>query len=167
MMCETYRTLSNEGKIDLINKWFIAMRCLYVFLVWNKDLLNLSSARIFMYLLKILYSNSANMSLGHLCKQIHPIAFPEFPLHMQKKVLRMVSLIFYKLQNTFNKILSTGWTVWGSNSDGGKSFRTCPYRPCGHPATCTMGSMSFPDGKEWPGRDAEYSPFSSVVVMKG
>jgi len=103
------------------------MRCLYVFLVWNKDLLNLSSARIFMYLLKILYSNSANMSLGHLCKQIHPIAFPEFPLHMQKKVLRMVSLIFYKLQNTFKKILATDWTVSGDRITMVAKF-TAPVR---------------------------------------
>jgi len=75
--------------------------------------------------------------------QIHPIALPEFSLHMQTKLLRMISLLFYKLQNTFNKILATGWTVRESNSDGGEIFRTCPDRSCGHPAICTMGTVSF------------------------
>ena len=44
------------------------------------------------------------MSLGHLCTQFHPIAFPEFELHMQTKYLRMISLLFYILQHTFKKI---------------------------------------------------------------
>jgi len=57
------------------------------------------------YLLKdVLHCNSANMSLGQLYTQIHPIALPEFPLHKQTKRLRMVSLLFYMLQNTFKKI---------------------------------------------------------------
>ena len=39
--------------------------------------------------------------------------------------------------------------------------------PGAHPASCTMGTGSFPGGKERPGRDADFSPPSSVVVMKG
>ena len=35
-----------------------------------------------------------------------------------------------------------------------------------HPASCTMGTGSFPGGKERPGRDADPSPPSSTVVMK-
>jgi len=32
-----------------------------------------------------------------------------------------------------------------------------------HPASCTVGTGSFPGGKEWPGRDADSSPLSSAV----
>jgi len=35
-----------------------------------------------------------------------------------------------------------------------------------HPASCTMGTGSFPKGKERPWRDADPSPPSSAVVMK-
>ena len=38
--------------------------------------------------------------------------------------------------------------------------------PGGHPASCTMGTVSFPGDKELPGRDADPSPPSSAVVMK-
>jgi len=38
--------------------------------------------------------------------------------------------------------------------------------PGDHPASCTMGTGSFPRGKERPGRDADPSPPSSAVVMK-
>jgi len=39
--------------------------------------------------------------------------------------------------------------------------------PGAHPASCTMGTGSFPGGKERPGRDADPSPPSSAVVKKG
>ena len=35
--------------------------------------------------------------------------------------------------------------------------------PGSHPASCTMGTRSFPGGKEWPGCDADPSPPSSAV----
>jgi hypothetical protein len=35
--------------------------------------------------------------------------------------------------------------------------------PGAHPASCTMGTGSFPGGKEQPGRDADPSPASSAV----
>jgi hypothetical protein len=38
--------------------------------------------------------------------------------------------------------------------------------PGAHPASCTMGTGSFPGGKEQPGRDADPSPTSSAVVKK-
>jgi len=38
--------------------------------------------------------------------------------------------------------------------------------PGAHPASCTMGTGSFPGVKERSGRDADPSPFSSAVVMK-
>jgi len=34
--------------------------------------------------------------------------------------------------------------------------------PEAHPASCTMGTRSFPGGKVWPGRDADPSPPSSA-----
>jgi len=39
--------------------------------------------------------------------------------------------------------------------------------PRTHPTSCTMGTVSFPRGKERPGRDADPSLPSSYVVMKG
>jgi len=39
--------------------------------------------------------------------------------------------------------------------------------PGAHPASCTMGTGSFQGGKERPGPDADHSPPSSAVVMKG
>jgi hypothetical protein len=36
-----------------------------------------------------------------------------------------------------------------------------------HPASCIMGTGSFPGGKERPGRDADPSPPSSAVVIEG
>ena len=38
--------------------------------------------------------------------------------------------------------------------------------PGAHPASCTIGTGSFPWGKERPGRDADPSPPSSAVVKK-
>ena len=43
--------------------------------------------------------------------------------------------------------LATGWKVRGSNTGGGETFRTYPDRLRGHPASCTMGTGSFPGGK--------------------
>ena len=38
--------------------------------------------------------------------------------------------------------------------------------PGAHPASCKMGTESFPGGKERPGRGADPSSPSSAVVMK-
>jgi len=46
-------------------------------------------------------------------------------------------------------------------------FRTCPDRPWGPPSLLYNGYRVFPGGKERPGRDADLSPPSSAVVMKG
>ena len=50
---------------------------------------------------------------------------------------------------------------------GGDIFRTCPHRPWGPPSLLYNGYRVFPGGKERPGRDADPSPPSSAVVMKG
>ena len=38
--------------------------------------------------------------------------------------------------------------------------------PGAHPASCTMGTGSFP-GAKWPGRGADHPPHLSAEVMKG
>jgi len=52
-----------------------------------------------------------------------------------------------------------GWMAQGSNPGGGEIFCTCPERPWGPPS----GYQVFSGGKEWPGRDADPSPPSSVA----
>jgi hypothetical protein len=49
----------------------------------------------------------------------------------------------------------------------GEIFRTCPDRPWGPPSPLYNWYRVFPGGKERPGRDADPSPPSSAVVMKG
>jgi hypothetical protein len=43
------------------------------------------------------------MSLGQLCTRVHPIAFTEFPLHIQTKYLRIISLLLFISQNGCKK----------------------------------------------------------------
>jgi hypothetical protein len=62
---------------------------------------------------------------------------------------------------------ATGLTVRGSNTGGDKIFRTCPDRPWGPLSLLYNGYRVFPGGKERPGRDADPSPPSSAVLMKG
>ena len=63
------------------------------------------------------------------------------------------------------------WLQAGQSGDripvGGEIFRTCPDRPWGLPSLLYNGYRVFPGGKERPGRDANPSPLSSAVVMKG
>ena len=63
--------------------------------------------------------------------------------------------------------LATGLKVRGSNLGGGEVFRTCPDRPWGPPNLLYNGYRVFPGGKGRPGREADPSPPSSAVVMKG
>jgi hypothetical protein len=50
---------------------------------------------------------------------------------------------------------------------GGENFRTCPDRPWVPPSLLYNGYRVFPGGKGRPGRDADPSPPSSAVVLKG
>ena len=62
--------------------------------------------------------------------------------------------------------LATGWTVRGSNPDGGEIFRTCPDRPWGPPSLLYNGYRDFPGDKELPGRDGDpSSPSSTLLVL--
>jgi hypothetical protein len=54
----------------------------------------------------------------------------------------------------------------GSNPVGGEISRTCPDRPWGPTSLLYNGYRVFPGGKVRPGRAADHSPSSSVVVME-
>jgi hypothetical protein len=62
------------------------------------------------------------------------------------------------------KRLATGWTVRGSNTDGGEIFRACPDRLWGRPSLLYNGYRVFPGGRKRPGRDADLSTPSSGKV---
>jgi hypothetical protein len=55
----------------------------------------------------------------------------------------------------------------GLNPGGDEIFRTCPDRPWVPPSLLYNEYRVFPGGKERPGRGADPSSASSVVVMKG
>jgi hypothetical protein len=62
--------------------------------------------------------------------------------------------------------LATGWTVRGSNPGGGaRFFAHVQTGPEAHPASCTMGTGSFP-GVKRPGRGADHPLSSSAEVKK-
>jgi hypothetical protein len=48
----------------------------------------------------------------------------------------------------------------------GMNVEFCQTGPGAYPAFCTIGTGSFPGGKERPGRDADPSPPSSVVGLE-
>ena len=52
--------------------------------------------------------------------------------------------------------ITTDQTVEESNPGGGEIFCTVPDRPWAHPASCTMGTGSFP-GVKRPGRGVDHS----------
>ena len=63
------------------------------------------------------------------------------------------------------------WLWAGRTGDripvGGEIFRTCPDRPWVPPSLLYNGYRVFTEGIERAGRDADPSPASSAVVMKG
>jgi hypothetical protein len=61
--------------------------------------------------------------------------------------------------------IATGYGP-GIESRWGEVFRTRPDGPGAHPASCTMGTGSFP-GVKRPGRGADHPPPSSAEVTKG
>ena len=54
----------------------------------------------------------------------------------------------------------------GSNPGGHEIFRPIHTGPGAHPASCKMGTGSFPGGKVQPGRAADHSPPSSAAVLE-
>ena len=65
--------------------------------------------------------------------------------------------------------IATGYALDspGSNLGGGEIFRTCPDRPWLPPSLLYNGYRVFLGGKARPGLDADPSPPSSAMVMKG
>ena len=62
-------------------------------------------------------------------------------------------------------------TDYGLNGPGieslwGRDFPPVQTGPGAHPASCKMGTGSFPGGKVRPGRAADHSPPSSAAVME-
>ena len=58
-------------------------------------------------------------------------------------------------------------TGYGLDGLGIEIFRTCPDRLWGPPSLLYNGYRVCPGGKERQGRDADLSPPSNAVVMKG
>ena len=54
----------------------------------------------------------------------------------------------------------------GIESRWGRDFPPVQTGPGAHPASCKMGTGSFPGGKVRPGRAADHSPPSSAAVME-
>ena len=54
----------------------------------------------------------------------------------------------------------------GIESRWGRDFPPVQTDPGDHPASCKMGTGSFPGGKVRPGRAADHSPPSSADVME-
>ena len=65
------------------------------------------------------------------------------------------------------RLLATGWTVRGSNPSGGGARFSTPVQtgPGNHPASYTMGTVSFPEVK-LPGRGVYHTPPSSSEVKE-
>ena len=65
--------------------------------------------------------------------------------------------------------IATGYGLGGLGIESrwGEFFRACPDRPWGPPSLLYNKYRVSPEGKERPGRDADSSPPSSAVVMKG
>jgi len=65
--------------------------------------------------------------------------------------------------------IATGYVLEGARIESrrGRDFPHCPDRSWGPPSLLYDGYRVFPGGKERPGRDADLSPPSSVVIMKG
>ena len=62
--------------------------------------------------------------------------------------------------------LATGWSVCGSKPSESEIFRISPDWLSGPPNLLYNGYRVFPEGKEWLGSDADFSPPSSAMVKK-
>jgi len=71
----------------------------------------------------------------------------------------------YYLKHSDNfKFTLLKWTFFAPGPASQFQYSTCQWTgPGAHPASCKMGTGSFPGGKERPGRDADPSTPSSAV----
>jgi hypothetical protein len=88
---------------------------------------------------------------------------------MTKLIVHFINFQFlsYSIPNCYprliNPILTTGWTVRGSNPGWDEIFR--PSRPALGPTQPPVKCL-FPGGKVRPGSAADHSPASSAAVME-
>jgi len=59
-------------------------------------------------------------------------------------VMLAAAQFILKITGRTNKVLPTGWTVRGSNPGGARFSAPVQTGPEAHPASCTMGTGSFP-----------------------
>jgi len=58
-----------------------------------------------------------------------------------------IYVYIYIYTHTHTHRLTTGWTVRESNPGGGRNFPSVQTGPGAHPASCTIGTVSFPGVK--------------------
>ena len=87
---------------------------------------------------------------------------------MTGNIFNIVRALVWKGGPVSSVGIATGYGLDGPGikSRWGEIFHTCPDRPWGPPSLLYNGYGVFHVGKERPGRDADPSPPSSVVVMK-
>jgi hypothetical protein len=79
-----------------------------------------------------------------------------------------ISLVLIYLEGRVIDI-ATDYGLEGPGSNpgvGGRDLPSVQTGPGAHPASCKMGTGSFPEGKVRPGRAADHSPASSAAVME-
>jgi len=81
-----------------------------------------------------------------------------------------MTMLYYHRGRDSSVAIETSYGLDGLGIEfrwGGEIFRTCPDRPWGPHSLLYNGYRLFPGGKERPGREANLSPPSSALVMKG
>jgi hypothetical protein len=91
--------------------------------------------------------------------------FPAGKIHSMPSVGRESKIIFPMLvtRTTKGQKGQHGQLWYKKNSDGVRCFAHVQTAPGAHPASCTMGTGSFPEVK-LPGRGADHPPLSSAEV---
>jgi hypothetical protein len=76
-----------------------------------------------------------------------------------------MSVKWARWRSRYSNWLRAGWS--GDPFPVGARF-SAPVQigPVVHPASCTMGTGSFLGGKVWPGRDADPSTSSAMVIKE-
>ena len=84
------------------------------------------------------------------------------------KIITVLIIILWEPGSVVGTATGYGLDGPGIESWWGRDYpRTCPDQHWGPPSLLYNGYRVFPRGKERPGRDADPSPPSSAVVMKG
>ena len=96
--------------------------------------------------------------------------FPDFFFYFSQACIKIVSHIRPPLLTALSSRIEWPGTYLTTVRDripvGTRFFVPVQTGPVAHPASCTMGTGSFPWGKVRPGRAADHSPPSSAAVME-